>query len=142
MPLPNLQSPPANMDSNLIETVTAEEAENQPDNNVDCTAANNMANNAQNMQNAAYGPLSPPPYGPLSPPPLQSPRPNVPRRFQLPERRRLVDRTVSEGQLKLPASLMKKAASLDKTTSLDADDRPDFFEYHSRGEYLIVIIPP
>ncbi|XP_072020853.1 glutamate decarboxylase 1-like isoform X2 [Amphiura filiformis] len=116
MPLPNLQSPPANMDSNLIETVTAEEAENQPDNNVDTTAANNA-------QNTAYGPLSPT---------LQSPRPNVPRRFQLPERRRLVDRTVSEGQLKLPASLMKKAASLDKTTSLDADDRPDYFEHHSR----------
>ena len=126
MPLPNLQSPltPSNMDSNLIETVTAEEAENQPDNNVDHDAANNAANIA--AQHAAYGPLSPPP--------LQSPRPNVPRRFQLPERRRLVDRTVSEGQLRIPQALMKKAASLDKTTSLDAEDRPDFFEYHSRGK--------
>ena len=113
------------MDSNLIETVTAEEAENQPDKN----AANNIQNAAQIQ--AAYGPLSP-----------QSPRTpgaNIPRRFQYPERRRLVDRTVSEGQLKLPASLMKKAASLDKTTSLDADDRPDFFEHHARGKTILFI---
>ena len=48
----------------------------------------------------------------------------------LQERRRLVDRTVSEGQLRIvPVGLRVRSKSTD-----DEGDRPDFFELRAKGE--------
>ena len=115
MHLVSRQSAGENMlsDSNLIETVS-EEGELLPsehsDNQENKVSPNNDSNNSNQGKNA-----------------------NVPasRRRVIGDRPRLVDRTVSEGQLLVPKKNIREQ---------EEEDRPDFYEFRAKGWFQIIIV--
>lgn len=96
------------IDSNLIETSVEEEEEEENETNEECS-------NDEGSDSIPPTPTTP-----------SSRQTRLARLFQ--ERRRIVGRTVSEGQL------LAKPVANGREKSKEAEDTPDFYEHRAKGE--------